>query len=841
MISEMKAAKKSLAVALILALFAGVPSGAFAKIRSAAVNANVPVGLGAIGTVGSIAPDRSASRTLTKLSLSSLSSDVPVPVAASALAAVPALPTPSIPIVTSAHPVEVVAALAAAKSLPVGSLRNTVVSFVGALSDSDRAAAKTARIFDASRKLVDSDSEEPVVGAVEGSDILGPGQALYKVWEEAAAQRVTAFEEAVKQVKSGRLGLKIAYELSQEGELFYAVLYTVDGKPVKSSKLPEALVAAGVTPEQWTAVKVELDGAVPELIKQLISTLKQNERERQAVHDKMGALAQLAAMQSVRETQKKGADLQAWGIPISISINQKTGMRYARTYRLNGMPTDFGAALHDLIAPLVAADPKFLAKITKVQLHEAAQYVNESLRYSLDMGTPDGMKRMRLSGAQSMGYDYPEPRKALIDLARRKLTEKPLAGDRFAGLGSVPKKLQPATAMMAILKDLMETLSAKVEADAPAEELESREGLLVAMHSALGVPVSTPGGMAMLPIAHRHLMPILAELARRNTEAEIVRAVIRSFPLGESLLRLGVADLWAKGVTGKGVKVAVIDNGVDFDHPEFADINNPVNENMTRDLGPHTRGGHGTPMASIIHAIAPDAEIQSYQSLHNTDGLVGVALSEEETTQAVLKAMDRAKENGANIISMSLGFPMAYANHIVALKVAELKKAGIVVIVSAGNEGGVLPKGMQIRAPATSPDAIAIGAVDYHGQFAPFSSEGWVYNPDDGTAAEKPDFYAPGVNSKAAMQLPAPMYGQEPVPYDYVSGTSPAAPHVTGVAALMMSAARAAGADIATPGMTEAVREGLTAGVRRVRRLPIVSDAGKAVKAFVERLTNPAV
>ncbi|MBI5247462.1 MAG: S8 family serine peptidase [Elusimicrobia bacterium] len=846
MISEKKGAKKTLAVALIFALFAGSPLDVLAQTRAAAVT-NVPAGLGVVGSVGTIGTAVPGLALPTAILAPSLApSLVATPVLAPAAvtpALVPALAAPAAAkSAITAQPAEVAAALAAAKSLPVGSLRDTVYSFVGAMSDAERAGANTARIFDSSRKLNDSD-DEAVDGSSEemGGDVPAAAQALHKAWEQASKQRVVAFEEAVKQVKVGRVGIKIAYQLSEEGQLSYGVAYTIDDKPMKNSELPAALAAAGVTPAAWTAAKAELDGAVPELVKQLVSTLQQNEREHQLVHKKMDAFAKLAAMKSVKETLQKGTDLQTWGIPVSISINQKTGMRYARTYRLNGMPTDFGSALHDLIAPLVAADPKFLAKITNVQLHEAAQYVNDSLRYSLDMETPDGMKRMRLSGARGMGYDYPEPRKALLDLARRKLTEKPLPNDRYAGLGSVPKNLQPASAMMEIFKDLMEKFQEKAQAGASAEELATMQSLLVAMHSAIGIPVRTPDGMTMLPIAHRQLVPILAELARRNSPAEVVRAVIRTFPLGESLLRLGVADLWAQGVTGKGIKVAVIDNGVDFDHPDFADIQNPVSENMTRDRGPHTKGGHGTPMASIIHAIAPDAEIQNYQALPNTDGLVGVALSQEETVQAVLKAMDRAKANGANIISMSLGFPMAYANDPVAMKVAELKAAGIVVIVSAGNEGGELPKGMQIRSPASSPDAIAIGAVDYHGKIASFSSEGWVYNPSDGTAAEKPDFYAPGVNIKAAMQLPQPMYGQEPVPYNPVSGTSPAAPHVTGVVALMMAAARAAGGDVTTPGMTDAVREGLMAGVKRVGRLPVVSDAVKAVKAFVDRVAKPLV
>ena len=842
MIIEKAAAKKTLAMALVLALFAGSPLNAFAQVRSATI-ATVPGGVGFAGTLGAVG---GVTSSITPLALSNLSLSAPSVAVAPAVtlaagrAVQPAalshaaLAAPAVAARPASQIIQVQAV--AIETLPT-SVRGAMSPFAEALADKKNADALVAGIFDASRKFASQDGDEVAAGEEVGEEggVTAEAAALHKTWETAAAARTEAFEAAVTVVKSGRIGLKIAYQVN-EGKLSYGVGYTLDGKVMDPKKMGATLMAAGISAPVFNAAKAELDGAVPELLKQLVSTLQRNEREHAAVHEKMNALGKRAALKAMTETLKQGTDLQSWGVPISISINQKTGMRYARTYRLNGMPTDFGAALHDLIAPLIAADPKFLSKVTAAQLHEASQYLSDSLKYGLDEGTPDGQKKIRLSGGRT-GYDYPEQRKALVDLARRKLIQTPLPGDLLAGLTATPEALQPSAVMKGVLTDLMKKFE-KLSQDPNATQEESARQLelLADMHAAIGRPVKTGQGMTMLPITHRALKPVLEELARRGTPAEVVTAVIRAFPLGESLLRLGVADLWANGVTGKGVKVAVIDNGVDFGHPDMANVKNPVIENFTRDRGVHTKGSHGTPMAYIIHAIAPDADIQSYQALPNTDGLIGVALSQEETVQAVLKAMDRAAANGVNIISMSLGFPMAYANDPVALKASELIKKGIVVIVSAGNEGDAVPKGMQIRSPASSPDVIAVGAVDYHGKIAPFSSEGVVFDPSNGTANEKPDIYAPGVNVKAAMLLPAQMYPHEPVPYNHGSGTSPAAPHVSGVAALMLGAALAAGEDIAGASVPVAVREALAAGVTRIERLPVLTDAAKAVKKLVDLL-----
>ncbi|MBI4061522.1 MAG: S8 family peptidase [Elusimicrobia bacterium] len=810
MIIERNAARQSLAVALSLALFAGSPLGAFAQSRVASINMNAAGVVGALGAAGAARP---LALSGPSLSAPALSAQLPAPV-----------PSPAL------SPVEF---------LPAGGVRETLAPFIGALSDPNQAEGLVSQVFDSSRRFAASE-ENVVSGAFEDmEDVPAEAGALHKAYEAAAQRRLQAFEKEVEQVKSGRIGLRLPWQLTEQGKLSYAVVHTLDGKPLPLEGRGEALTAAGVSPEEWRAAKAEIARAAAELVKQLASLLQQNEREHQAVHRKMDALVQGAALKSMKESRRKAEELQAWGVPISLSVNHKTSVRYAMTYRLNGMPTDFGVALHDLLAPLIAEDPQFLGKITEVQLHEAAQYLSDSLKYTLDEETPDGVKRMRLGGGGE-GYDYPEQRKALVDLARRKLVESPLPGDQLAGLRETPAALQPVPVLKGILTDLMGRFEAMAARGAAAEEMGPPARLLEAMHAAMGLPIRGARGMAMLPITHRQLRPILEELRRRDAEAEVVRAVIRAFPLGESLLRLGVDRLWAAGVTGKGVKVAVIDDGVDFDHPDMADIVDPLSENLTRDRGVHVKGDHGTPMASIIHAIAPDAEIQSYKALTNAN-LPGVAPSEPEIVEAVLRAMDRAKANGANIISMSLGFPKAYADHPVALKVSELAKAGVVVIVSAGNEGGALPKGAQIRSPASSPDAIAVGAVDYHGKIAEFSSEGVVFDPSNGTAAEKPDIYAPGANIKAAVRAPRALYAQELVPYVHVSGTSPAAPHVSGVAALMLGAALAAGADIVNAAIPAAVRAGLAAGARRIERLPVLSDAAAAVKALVERLTASGV
>jgi subtilisin family serine protease len=547
----------------------------------------------------------------------------------------------------------------------------------------------------------------------------------------------------------------------------------------------------------------------------------------------------LSAEKRVREIKAKGLALQTWGVPNSISMQVHKSLRYSKLYRMNGMPTGLGVALHDVMAPLVQADPAFLAKVTQPQLHEAVQELAESLKYRMGPEVydgPVGLKK-KVSGAPAEGYDYPEWRKAFMERATAILSRPAPQGEKRAGLGQREASERPAEVLMTVLLDVAKQIKAlqpKLESgEAKMEEVKPLMDLALSLHAIMGLPVQTaPGEVGFIPVKHSQAVTVMGELRKRGVSERVMTSVLRAYPLGESLLRLGVTKLWEQGITGKGVKIAVLDNGIDFLHPDLMDTPNQVSENFTRDRGEHTKGGHGTPMASIIRAILPDAELHSYQIWSNTD-LPGVRLTSEETEAATLKALDKIEASGIKLVNMSGGSAMDYSSSKVAQRVAELSKKGIIFVVSAGNEGDELPNGLQMRSPATSEGAISVHAVDYHGVEAPFSSSGRVFDPTKGTITDKYDIAAFGVNVKAAAQMPAQMYQMEPLPYEDGSGTSPAAPHVTGVVGAMFAAAQQAGIAVADATLLPTIRKALAEAAVNAGKLPVLKNAEKAVNAFL--------
>ncbi|MFD1831524.1 type VII secretion-associated serine protease mycosin [Streptomyces desertarenae] len=217
---------------------------------------------------------------------------------------------------------------------------------------------------------------------------------------------------------------------------------------------------------------------------------------------------------------------------------------------------------------------------------------------------------------------------------------------------------------------------------------------------------------------------------------------------------VGARDAW-NTTKGEGITVAVLDTGVDADHP---DLRGRVLEG--RDLigfgaGPGDRhwARHGTAMAGIIAGrghgpgdrlgvlgVAPEARILPVRVLLE-DGDPQRKKAREERGGALAEGIRWAADNGADVINLSLGDDSASAHPDPAEDAAvryALRK-GAVVVASAGNGG---EDGDRVSYPAAYPGVIAVAAVDRDGDRAPFSTRRWyatVSAPGDDVVITYPD------------------------------------------------------------------------------------------------------
>jgi subtilisin family serine protease len=236
------------------------------------------------------------------------------------------------------------------------------------------------------------------------------------------------------------------------------------------------------------------------------------------------------------------------------------------------------------------------------------------------------------------------------------------------------------------------------------------------------------------------------------------------------------------GVSGTNVTVAVLDTGVDETHPdlasrEIAERNFVLDENTTRDLdghGTHVAGtvaGTGAASNGTYAGYAPNASIVDVRVL-GADGSGSFA--------GVLAGIEFAYGSGADVISMSLGAPQTVPRYdsLITPTVTQATNAGSLVVVSAGNDG---PGEQTIGTPAIARDAVAVGAsTDADDGLTDFSSRG----PTAGFFV-KPDIAAPGesiTSANAFHEFPGQPF------YVNRSGTSMAAPGVSGAAALVLDA-----------------------------------------------------
>ncbi|HEV2721815.1 MAG TPA: S8 family serine peptidase [Thermoanaerobaculia bacterium] len=252
--------------------------------------------------------------------------------------------------------------------------------------------------------------------------------------------------------------------------------------------------------------------------------------------------------------------------------------------------------------------------------------------------------------------------------------------------------------------------------------------------------------------------------------------------LDDSVAKINANQVWsAYGTYGQGVVVAVIDTGIDYKHPALggafggqARVRGGY-DFVNKKAVPLDDNGHGTHVAGIIGAngngfrgVAPEVRFLSYKVL-NASG----AGNESDVVAGVERAAD-PDQNGdpsdhADVVNMSLGNEGG-PDDPVTKAVERATAAGVVFAIAAGNAGGYYSVG----APGNAPSAITVGASDLNDAIAAFSSAG----PTSPDMQIKPEVVAPGVN---ILSL-APGGGTATL-----SGTSMAAPHVAGVAALLKS------------------------------------------------------
>ena len=300
--------------------------------------------------------------------------------------------------------------------------------------------------------------------------------------------------------------------------------------------------------------------------------------------------------------------------------------------------------------------------------------------------------------------------------------------------------------------------------------------------------------------------------------------------------------LAAQVATGAGVVVAVIDTGVDLTHPELAgaiwrnvdeicgnraddDANGFVDDCQgwdfangdatVYDTAGDTDNRHGTHIAGTIAAragdsqgiagIAPDAQVMVLKVLQGSNF----------PSSRAARAIDYAIANGASIINASWGTtPGSAPGSALTNAIARAEQAGVLVVAAAGNSGSDLATSPTYPASYTHANVITVGASTNRDERANFSNFG-----------EGVDLFAPG--SAVLSTLPGGGHG-------FFDGTSMAAPHVAGAAALTtQTTPQASAADlrallIATsdhvPGLESSVADGA--------RLNAGAAAGRTERAF---------
>lgn len=303
-------------------------------------------------------------------------------------------------------------------------------------------------------------------------------------------------------------------------------------------------------------------------------------------------------------------------------------------------------------------------------------------------------------------------------------------------------------------------------------------------------------------------------LERIDGVAAVDRGSVYHAQLDRSPAAIGAPALWGPGLStaGQGMKIGIIDDGIDQRHPFFDPAGytmppgfpkgqtayttakvivarafpppspraryaqlplNPAQSEHATHVAGIAAGNNGTPAGGRkLSGVAPKAYLGNYRVLTlPTAANVGL----DGNSPEIAAAIEAAVQDGMDVINLSIGEPeVAPGRDLVVRAIEGASRAGVVTTISAGNDFDAFGRG-SVSSPGSAPSAITVGATTLNRAIAGFSSAG----PTPISLRLKPEVSAPGVDILSS----APAWRGQ---WQELSGTSMAAPHVAGAAALLL-------------------------------------------------------
>jgi subtilisin family serine protease len=360
------------------------------------------------------------------------------------------------------------------------------------------------------------------------------------------------------------------------------------------------------------------------------------------------------------------------------------------------------------------------------------------------------------------------------------------------------------------LKSRLEAIKASAAAQRPIQK-----DVFESYHKAVGKPKSpakqlttSPIGKNTLPISKIEVtlktLPLLAEQPNvlavlPNLEIKLIRPKALAYEAANKqemkdhltwgLKQLGIPKIWEKS-KGENINVAVLDTGVHGKHPALEGrvkdflVIDPLGNRIKTDTS-FDADQHGTHVCGTI-AGGKTADGISIGVAPAANLLVAGVLVGNATLGTLVEGISWAVEQGADIISMSLGFPY-YEPLFSELFKSLIEQFGVLPVAAIGNENYG-----NSSSPGNALTSLSVGAAKKlsgnKADVAFFSSGASLVFPGEGVNAlvTKPDVVAPGVSVYSS--IPPASRPDGVYEYAYFDGTSMATPHVAGVAALLMAA-----------------------------------------------------